>query len=130
MLMLRSYVNNEANTASYIMPSFIGLLKKLPFPVSLCVSELTFKIDVLTPLDFSINYAVPQRRKGVCGGLVILVEVCDGKREKLRRPLDSESSSVTVLVLRRLLRRTSGEPSGVDESGEKLQQKRKSVYSK
>nr|GMD82530.1 uncharacterized protein LOC109154689 [Ipomoea batatas] len=38
-----------------------------PFPVSWSVNEFASKIDVVTPLDLIINYAIPQRRKDVRG---------------------------------------------------------------
>nr|GLL29662.1 uncharacterized protein LOC109154689 [Ipomoea trifida] len=38
-----------------------------PFPVSWSVNEFASKIDVVTPLDLIINYAIPQRGKGVRG---------------------------------------------------------------
>nr|GMC60579.1 hypothetical protein Iba_chr02bCG12090 [Ipomoea batatas] len=38
-----------------------------PFPVSWSVNEFASKIDVVTPLDLIINYAIPQRGKDVRG---------------------------------------------------------------
>nr|GMC71682.1 hypothetical protein Iba_chr03bCG4820 [Ipomoea batatas] len=68
MSALRSYVNNDANTASYIMPSLKYIFN--PFPVSWSVNEFASKIDVVTPLDLIINYAIPQRGKDVRGRFV------------------------------------------------------------
>nr|GLL31617.1 uncharacterized protein LOC109175453 [Ipomoea trifida] len=42
-----------------------------PFPVSRSVNEFASKIDVVTPLDLIINYAIPQRGKDVRGSAVL-----------------------------------------------------------